>query len=343
VSAHAERDVAIPLDSRRKFERAGRRAVDGRTFVLSAPDHVPAIWGKGDQVAWSEGERNVFFGPQGLVKTTLQGRLILARAGIIKPVLLGMPVVVADKPTLLIAADRPRQIARSLRRMVTEEDGDTLADRLEVWEGPLPFDIGKHPEMLLPFVQQYDVRDVHIDSLKDVAIGLANDEVGAAINYALGTLIAERYEVTCLHHPRKANADNRKPSSLDDVYGSTWITSGAGSVICLWGQAGDPIADFTHLKHPAEEISRFEIEIHHQTGELRRVEQPDAYGLLQLAGKNGITAQHVAEALYGKHDRANVEKARRQLEKLIQQHRATSKPGNKATSTPTTYYPREDA
>jgi hypothetical protein len=44
----------------------------------------------------------------------------------------------------------------------------------------------------------------------------------------------------------------RKPTP-DDVYGSTWLTAGTGSVILLNGEPGDPIVIMHHLKKPVAE------------------------------------------------------------------------------------------
>jgi hypothetical protein len=44
----------------------------------------------------------------------------------------------------------------------------------------------------------------------------------------------------------------RKPTP-DDVYGSTWLTAGTGSVILLHGEPGDPIVSMHHLKKPVAE------------------------------------------------------------------------------------------
>ena len=41
--------------------------------------------------------------------------------------------------------DRPKQALRSFRRMVSEDDTEILSERLVVWSGPLPFDIGTEP------------------------------------------------------------------------------------------------------------------------------------------------------------------------------------------------------
>jgi len=100
---------------------------------------------------------------------------------------------------------------------------------------------------------------VVIDSLKDAAIGLADDEVGAALNRAMQTALAEGVQVLALHHQRKGT-NGHKPRTLEDLYGSTWISAGAGSVVLLWGSAGDAIVELVHLKQPGAPVGPLKIE-----------------------------------------------------------------------------------
>jgi replicative DNA helicase len=291
---------------------------NGREFVLDAPTTVPAIWGRERDVIWSAGEPLLICGPQGVGKSTLLQQLVLARIGVaIAADVIGYPVARAQRRVLYLAADRPRQIARSLRRMVSEADAQTLEDQLIVWEGPLPFNFVKQPELLAEWVAEADAGDLYIDSLKDIASPLSSDEVGSAYNRAVGAVIAAGVEVAANHHQRKATAENRKPTSLADVYGSTWITSGAGSVVCLWGQPGDPLVEFIHLKQPAEEVGPFDLEHDHERGRTTRRERPDAWTLLQAATLGGIAAKDAAAALYDNPTKAQIEKTRRRFERFV--------------------------
>lgn len=321
-----------------------RQLRGGESFVHDAPAHVPAIWGSGAEVPWSEGESLFIVGPQGVGKGTLTQQLALRRAGVVSGELLGYPVEAdTERLTLYLALDRPKQIARSLKCMV---DGALDLGALMVWEGPLPFDLVKRPEALAEFVLEVGelaerpVGTVCIDSIKDVASKLSSDEVGGAINRALAGVVGLQIEVVANHHQRKATGENKKPTALSDVYGSTWITAGAGSVILLWGEPGDPVVEMTHLKQPAEEVGPLELHHDHEHGVTTRRDRLDAWSVLQGAWTTGVSASDVAEAVYGGASPAQREKARRRLEKFVENGHALKIEPTK-TSDPALYRPTE--
>lgn len=315
-----------------------RQLQDGRSFVLDAPTEVPAVWGTGTEVLWSRGESLIVAGPQGVGKSTLVQQLALKRAGITDPDLIGFPVVPdLERCVLYIAADRPQQIARSMRRMVVSEHADALEKRLKIWKGPLPFDLLTSPERLASLAESLGAGTVVIDSLKDVAWPLSSDDVGSAVNRAVGTMIAAEIEVVVIHHQRKATAENKKPRALADVFGSTWITSGSGSVISLWGDAGDPIVELSHLKQPVDDVGPLDLEHDHDFGTTQLRERVDTWSVLQSAGSAGITAPDAAEAVYGKPTRAQLEKVRRKLQRLADNGLAIPIKGALATD-PTVFH-----
>jgi replicative DNA helicase len=270
------------------------------------------------------GESLIITGPQGVCKSTLAQQLVLARAGILNPELIGFSVAPETRRCVLyLACDRPRQIARSFRRMVEPKHGDLLRERVRIWRGPLPFDLVANPEGLAALAEEGGAGTVVIDSLKDLASPLSSDDVGSAVNRALAHLIARDIEVVVIHHNRKATSENKKPKQLADVYGSTWITSGSGSVISLWGEAGDPLVELTHLKQPAEDVGPLELEHDHVFGTTRLRERVDARSVLAQAGDDGATARDVAVGIHGKPSKAQIEKARRVLDRLVEMGLAT--------------------
>jgi replicative DNA helicase len=325
-------------------DAARRHIVDGKRFILDAPDHVPAIFGREREVLWAEGESLLIVGPQGVGKTTVLQQLALGRSRVIERELLGYTVKPDERLTLYLALDRPQQIARSFKRMVSDADEQQLAG-LVVWKGPLPFNIVKQPERLLELVQEIGaiagtpVGTVCADSLKDMAAPLSSDEVGAAVARAIGGVVAEGIEFAASHHQRKATSENKKPRALDDVYGSTWISAVAGSVILLWGEPGDPIVELTHLKQPAEEVGPLELSHDHQRGVTTRRDRLDAWTVLQGATSGGVSAADAAQSIFGvTPSKAQVEKVRRRLERFVAEERAVRIEQSGITA-PTLYRP----
>ena len=315
------------------------RFVAGGTFLLDTPKGVPAVWGDGEQVAWSKGEPLLLVGPPGVGKTTIAGQLVLARLGLHGPVL-GMPVAVRGR-LLYLACDRPAQVQRALGRLVDESDRQLLDERLVVWKGPPPADFARHPETLITMCVDARADTVVIDSMKDVALKLSDDETGAALNSALQRAVAEGVQVLGLHHQRKKSVGGAKPTRLEDVYRSVWITAGAGSVLLLWGKAGDPVVELSHLKQPAEPIGPFKVLHDHDRGTSSIFEQIDVLQLLLY--RPGMTAADLARHLSNGQATTDSdrERARRKLDRLVRDSLAHCNPGSKGGrggGTPATYY-----
>lgn len=307
------------------------RLVDGATFILEAPEAIPALWGHdGKGVLWSDGEGFMLCGPQGVGKSTIGQQVVLRRLGLRGPTLLGMPVRPAVGKVLYLAMDRPNQIARSFRRMVTDEDRDVLRERLVFWRGPLPFNITKDLRALADFAEAQGAEDVVADSYKDLAPGLTGDEVGSQINLAVQEVVARGMQWMGLHHQRKATSDNKRPSALDDVYGSNWLTAGLGSVALLIAKPGSAAVELVHLKQPAEPVGPLELFHDHAAGRTEvRDSENDLMGFLLRKGAAGVTEKEAAEFLFGVGDGDSPEdknarkKAHRRLDGLVRDNCVT--------------------
>jgi replicative DNA helicase len=143
--------------------------------------------------------------PQGVGKTTLAGMLVRARIGLSDDPVLGLLVEASDQPVLYLAMDRPRQIARSLSRQFRADlkSRDVLDKKLLVRPGPPPEDLAQNPTLLVRMAQELGVGTVVVDSLKDAAVGLSDDAVGAGWNRARQHVLAAGIEMIELHHTRK--------------------------------------------------------------------------------------------------------------------------------------------
>jgi len=302
---------------------------DGASFILDAPSEVPAVWGRGSEALWAKGESLYLTGPPGVGKSTVAQQLVAARLGLTDQCL-GFHVERDDLPVLYLALDRPPQIRRSMARMFTEEHRQVLAEKLVIHQGAFMYH-PEHPQRLAEQVAGFGT--LIIDSLKDLATPLTSDEVAASVTKAIGRVLEGGCEVVVIHHHRKANSDNKKPANLADVYGSAWLTAGAGSVVTLWGEAGDPVVEMLHLKQPADEIGPLELEHDHEHGRTTRRERLDEWRALQRSPL-GISAHDVAAAVH-EHEpsRAEVEKARRRLDRMVRDGRAKRTDGSKLVAT----------
>lgn len=287
---------------------------------------MEAICGDGHAVVWPVGEPFMVVGSPGVGKSTVTEQLMLARSAVWAPTWLGYTVrpTKPGRTALYLAMDRPPQIARSLRRMVTEDQRGLLNERLEVWRGPLPPEvrIERDPRSLLVWIEETFPRseDVYADSLKDMGCKLSSDEGGTALNTAIQIVVQSGRQWVSVHHDRKAEAGTKtkRAAQLDDVYGSVWLTAGHGSVMLLWGDPGDTAVELRHLKPPDEPVGPLSITHDHTTGRSTVITDTEGsiISALVAAGQGGATVAQIALAALHSNNRAAQERVRRDLKKL---------------------------
>lgn len=293
--------------------------VDGGTFIFDIPDEIPNIWGAGNDVLWAEGEALMIVGGPGAGKTTLAGQVV--RGLLFGGDLLGLPVHPVDGRVLYLAMDRPRQIGRSLRRHFTSNERDDVAQHLVVRPGPPAEDLALDTDLLTNMAQRVGATTVVVDSLKDAAISLSEDATGSGYNRTRQTALAAGINVLELHHQVKRGNKGSAPDTLADVYGSAWLTSGAGSVVLLHGSPGDSIVEMKHLKPVSEVVGPFKVFHDHTAGTSQVFEPTDPVALAAASGDAGLTVGSYATELHdtSKPTANQVEAARRKLDRLAKQ------------------------
>lgn len=295
--------------------------VDAFEWMFKADDRVVELWGEGDDLLWPEGEALLIAGSQGLGKSTLAGQLVRAQLGLQSEVL-GLPVAQVTQPILYLAMDRPRQIRRSMRRQFSEDEREAIAGKLLIRPGPPIMDMAVDPTLLVRMAEAVNAGVVYVDSLKDAVVGLSGDEAGAMYNRGRQGLLAAGVNVCELHHLRKPSAE--AGGGISSVYGSTWLTSGAGSVIILSGEPGDLEVKFRHVKTPSNEVGPWKIHLDPDRGSFS-VRKIDLLISVKNAGANGLTAEDAAKDIYecNRPTMSEKKKAERQLDRLVQKNLLT--------------------
>lgn len=292
-----------------------KRMLGGGDFFFDETADQEPIWGLGDEILWHTGEGCMLCGPTGAGKTTVTGQLLLALIGLRTKFVLGFPVARVDR-VLYLAGDRPDQFRRAMLRLVRPEERDLLNERLIIWRGPSPKDLGQNPEILLEMAMEAEADVVIVDSLKDAALKLSDDQTGSGVHRAVQLCLVEGVQVLLLHHQRKGQ-EGRKPNTIEDVYGSTWIVNGMGSVILLWGNPGSPLVELIHLKQPADTVGPFMVEHDHLEGTSRVIR--GGVTALSLVKPSGSTVVSVAGSVYGTEEPSDAQRKQvyRKLEALV--------------------------
>ncbi|RQX09075.1 AAA family ATPase [Micromonospora inaquosa] len=296
------------------------RLLDGWAFMEEDEGDDTPVWGTADTPLWAVGEPLMIFGPNGVGKSTLSHQLVFARIGLADQVM-DLPVLASPGKVFYVAADRPKQIKRAMRRLRKPEQREVLKERLIVHKGPLPFDVTVDKDALADLAQSHGATTIIIDSLKDVCPKPSNEEAANGYNSARQEAIARGIEWVEDHHNRKASDDNKTPNTIEDVYGSRWLTAGAGSVLCLWGEAGSTQVRLTQLKSPGGFIQPQDLTINHATGEIGARVVLGITDLLRNSGREGITVADAARFWSGtdKPVKRDMENARNKLKRLVEQ------------------------
>ena len=303
-----------------------RSSLPGDVFVLDAPERIEGLWGSHPNVLWAQGEGFMIAGQQGSGKTTIAQQLVLRLIGVLDGPLLGLTVtpLAEGESVLYLAMDRPIQARRSFRRMVEDnpDNRQRLVSGLKTWLGPMPGDVTSammsDPYALSRWVQQFEgVRCVIFDSVKDIMPDLTDGKVGQAINSAWQGLLQDGVEVLALHHDRKSGSGESRTADIDAIYGSTWLTSGLGSVVKIMGDPGAEEVTLHHVKQPGEMVEAIPALHDHAAGTttINEAERPQTVEDVLTNSARAMTTSEICAVLYGTIEKKDLQATRRRLRK----------------------------
>jgi hypothetical protein len=184
---------------------------------------------------------------------------------------------------------------------------------------------------------------VFLDSAKDYALDLSDNAVGAAWNQAVQRVIAEGVDIAANHHLRKDGNGGKgsgKPRTLAEMYGSTWIGAGAGTVVLLWPEEpGSPVVELSTLKSAAEDVGPLNLMHDIDAGTFTVIDRVDVSHVLYARRHTTASLRDLALATGGKDDRAGLEKVRRRVKRLVAAGHVTEHlHPTTAGGTPATFY-----
>ena len=130
-----------------------------------------------------------------------------------------------------------RFLLETVTRHYTEEQVNVLQERVIIVPlgESLPVERTESLEFLKSILDEVRPTGVIFDSLSKLTGGKFNAEGAAKVNDFYAALRA-RYgvSVVTVHHNRKANGDNKRPTQLSDVYGEVYFTSDMTFVMTMW-------------------------------------------------------------------------------------------------------------
>jgi hypothetical protein len=181
----------------------------------------------------------LFTGPSGVGKTQVTLRLAIAMA--LGKKWLDFPI---DKPrkVLFFSFEMGHPDLKYFLTMMNESLND--ADRallqsnfiLVPYGEPLYLDSDRGRKQYEAIISDVQPDGVFIDSVGSITSGSLTSEETVKNIVDYNDHIRKKYSVFTwmIHHMRKAQAENKKPNKLADVYGNQYLVNRATSVYCLW-------------------------------------------------------------------------------------------------------------
>lgn len=153
--------------------------------------------------------------------------------------------IVNRQRTLFVSLEMPHDELKSFFEDMKhpEEKQEELQDWFHIWPigHAYPFDVAEQQLELVKYIKMHKIDLVVIDSLGLSMYGSinSNDDV-KRLNSFLNEDVRKtlRCGYIFIHHLRKDGIDKQKASSLDDSYGSIYITANAQTVVLLSQKPG---------------------------------------------------------------------------------------------------------
>ena len=196
----------------------------------------------------------------GKTRLSLQGAISLA---------LGIPFMQYEVPTakrvgfFSLEMHQPG-IQYFLKHMLTDfpvEVVEQLQERLKIIPLGESFNVLDivNTSRVQAFIEEHGIDILFFDSLGRVTNKSLNNDEDTKALFDWDAAIRKRYGIATwyVHHNRKATAQNKQPKTLDDVFGSVYVTAGPTDIYALWSkEVVNSDIKLINLKHRYSEQER---------------------------------------------------------------------------------------
>lgn len=133
----------------------------------------------------------------------------------------------------------------TMTQNLSDEERELINKSFFIWSGGygLSMDNADDQKLILDAIKEYKPEAVFIDSLTKATRDdiNSNTTIDNVVNFIKRDIFSITGSLVCfIHHNRKGQVGNKKPKSLDDLYGSRFIAADMDTVIALW-PVGDEI------------------------------------------------------------------------------------------------------
>jgi hypothetical protein len=97
------------------------------------------------------------------------------------------------------------------------------------------------------------------------------------------------------HHNRKQQQGQGRTNTIEDVYGSRWLTAGTGSILSMWTEDEQaPVVDIRQIKSPGELLPHLKVTVDRQAGLMASGVKPDPITYVRGFGPTGVSVEEYA-------------------------------------------------